>query len=58
MDNILLVIRKIITTCDKFSEDIAAEPIEYTEVIGENENSFSENNDALDSIFGDLKSLS
>ncbi len=40
------------------SEDIAAEPIEDAEVIDENENSTSENNDALDSIFGDLKSLS
>lgn len=40
------------------SEDIATEPIEDAEVIDENENSTSENNDALDSIFGDLKSLS
>ena len=38
------------------SEDIAAKPIEEAEVI--DENSISENNDALDSIFGDLKSLS
>ena len=40
------------------SEDIAAEPIEDAEVIDENENSTSENNDTLDSIFDDLKSLS
>lgn len=38
------------------SEDIAAKPIEEAEVI--DENSISENNDTLDSIFGDLKSLS
>ena len=36
------------------SEDIAAEPIEDAEVI--DENSTSENNDALDSVFANLKS--
>lgn len=39
------------------SEDIATESIEEAKVIDENENSLSENNDALDSIFNDLKSL-
>ena len=58
MDNILLAIRILIASCDNYSEDIAAEPIEDAEVIDENENSISENNDALDRIFGDLESLS
>lgn len=52
------IMKESISKIMRNSEDIAAEPIEYTEVIDENENSFSENNDALDSIFGDLKSLS
>ena len=39
------------------SEDIAAEPIEDAEVIDKSESSLSKNNDALDSIFNDLKSL-
>ena len=39
------------------SEDIAAESIEDAEVIDKSENSLSKNNDALDSIFNDLKSL-
>jgi methyl-accepting chemotaxis protein len=40
------------------SEDIDAESIEDAEIIDENENGSSKNNDALDSIFDDLKSLS
>lgn len=40
------------------SEDIAAEPIEDAEVIEENENGISENNDTFDHIFSDLESLS
>jgi len=40
------------------SEDIEAKPIEDAEIIDENENGSSKNNDALDSIFDDLKSLS
>lgn len=40
------------------SEDIDAKPIEDAEIIDESENGSSKNNDALDSIFDDLKSLS
>ena len=40
------------------SEDIDAESIEDAEIIDENENGSSKNNDALDSLFDDLKSLS
>ncbi|MBE6263227.1 MAG: cation diffusion facilitator family transporter [Prevotella sp.] len=40
------------------SEDIEAKPIEDAEIIDESENGPSKNNDALDSIFDDLKSLS
>lgn len=40
------------------SEDIDAKPIEDAEIIDESENGSSKNDDALDSIFDDLKSLS
>ena len=40
------------------SEDIDAESIEDAEIIDENDNCSSKNNDALDSLFDDLKSLS
>ena len=40
------------------SEDIDAKPIEDAKIIDESENSSSKNNDALDSILEDLKSLS
>ena len=40
------------------SEDIDAESIEDVEIIDENDNCSSKNNDALDSLFDDLKSLS
>lgn len=40
------------------SEDIDAESIEDAEIIYENDNCSSKNNDALDSLFDDLKSLS
>jgi len=40
------------------SEDIDAESIEDAEIIDENDNCSSNNNDALDSLFDDLKSLS
>lgn len=40
------------------SEDIDAESIEEAEIIDENDNCSSKNNDALDSLFDDLKSLS
>ena len=40
------------------SEDIDAESIEDAEIIDENDHCSSKNNDALDSLFDDLKSLS
>ena len=40
------------------SEDIDAESIEDAEIIDENDNCSSKNNDTLDSLFDDLKSLS
>ena len=40
------------------SEDIDTESIEDAEIIDENDNCSSKNNDALDSLFDDLKSLS
>lgn len=40
------------------SEGIDAESIEDAEIIDENDNCSSKNNDALDSLFDDLKSLS
>lgn len=40
------------------SEDIDAESIEDAEIIDENNNCSSKNNDALDNLFDDLKSLS
>lgn len=40
------------------SEDVYMEPIDDAEIIDDNKNNISENKDALDSIFGDLKSLS
>ena len=40
------------------SEDIDSEPIEDAEIIDENENGYSKNSDALDSLFDDLNSLS
>lgn len=40
------------------SADVDAKPIEDAEIIDESENSSSKNNDALDSILDDLKSLS
>lgn len=40
------------------SEDIDAESIEDAEIIDENDNCSSKNNDALDSLLDDLKSLS
>lgn len=40
------------------SEDINAESIEDAEIIDENNNCSSKNNDALDNLFDDLKSLS
>ena len=39
------------------SEDIDAESIEDAEIIDENDNCSSKNNDALDSLFDELKSL-
>ena len=38
------------------SEDIDAKPLEDAEIIDESETGSSKNNDALDSIFDDLKS--
>lgn len=53
-----VIMKDSISKIMRNSEDIDTIPIEDAEIIDEKENSFSENNDALDSIFDDLKSLS
>lgn len=52
-----VIMKDSISKIMRNSEDIDTIPIEDAEIIDEKENSSSENNDALDSIFDDLKSL-